>query len=262
MTHRAAIEQQLGGRRVPQNVRRNPLRDPGQDSAMSERSPNVGSAQPRLAGLRGENSGVGVGSRLQVEFDPLQRAAGKEGNALLVAFADDSGFAGGKVDLVAVERQCLRNAHGASEQCFHQGAKASARQNQAAVHVVNPDRADEALDLGGGQIDDVAPNSIGERDVLGIHGSEPALGAGECQQSFERRQNADLATDAQAARQHVGLEPQHVLSAIADYGSVAKYAANLAQTIPVLIQRLLRQTQLGSGVAQERLDKLGQRRLL
>ena len=112
---RAAVEQKLSRRGMPEQVGRDVLVDAGEFAVTEEWPPDVRPFEPILAVLPDEQCWVRIGSHSQVPGDPLERPNGKENRAFLVSLADDSGFAAGKVNVVSIKRQELADAHGRAQ---------------------------------------------------------------------------------------------------------------------------------------------------
>src|SRR4051812_18968221 len=104
MPNGTTIKQELGGGSMPEQMRPDWLVKNGELSHSRKRSPDVRLLEPGLPVLADEQRWINVSARVQVIRDPVQSSISEEHGALLVTFADDSGLAVGKIDLVTVER--------------------------------------------------------------------------------------------------------------------------------------------------------------
>ena len=107
----AAIENEISGDRVPENMRSKFLVDLRQFSVAIEEPPNIVSMEPGSGPLGDKHCFVGILARLQIPPEPVKGPFCKEDSSFLVSLSDDLRFLSFPVDAFPVERQRLADSH-------------------------------------------------------------------------------------------------------------------------------------------------------
>ena len=100
----AAVEDQVGGDRVPKNMRSEFLFDLRQFPVAIKEPPNIISMEPGSRPLGNKDRFMGILARFQIPPEPVKRAVRKEYPSFFVSLSHDLRFLCFPVNALAVER--------------------------------------------------------------------------------------------------------------------------------------------------------------
>ncbi len=144
-----AIEEELGSRGVPEDMRPNRLCKLRKLPVPIKVPPDIRALKLAPPVNRGEERGMTIGALFQVGIKPEDRALGQEGDPLLVPLPDHLHLAVFEIDLFSGQRKHFADTEGTSEKQLDKSAEPEANQVWAVRpgEILSLDRGDELLDF-------------------------------------------------------------------------------------------------------------------